>query len=67
MSVLSALTCLGLRRPDLAATPSQVASFYDELASLHDRLAAEAVARGEHDRELRLAAVARRHVREVIR
>lgn len=59
-STLSELTCLGLRKPGVTASPSEVADYFDAMASVHAHLAAEAAgAEATAERALCAAAYAR--------
>lgn len=59
---LSELTCLSLHRPGAGATAPELAVFYDELAGVHEHLAAEATTHADRELELALAATAHRPV-----
>lgn len=63
-TTLSELTVLHLHRPDARASARVVAAFYEELALVHEHLAAEAGG-DESARELALAAHARAHALEL--
>ncbi|SNR59638.1 hypothetical protein SAMN06265360_111103 [Haloechinothrix alba] len=55
MSTLSELTCLVLRRPGPHATTSQLAGYFERVATVHSRLAEEARTVAEREAEVGLA------------
>lgn len=60
-TVLSELTCLALHRPGLDAAVAEVAAYYEELAEVHEHLAADADSIEERQQELALADHAHTH------
>lgn len=59
--MLSELTCLALHRPGLDAAVAEIAAYYEELAGVHEHLAAAATSIKERESELTLAARAQLH------
>lgn len=64
-TTLSELTCLGLARPGPGSASAEVATFFGEVAAVHERLAAEATG-AEARRERYLAACARLRARRYL-
>lgn len=60
-TVLSELTCLALHRPGLGAAVAEIAAYYDELAVVHEHLAATAASIEDRECELALADRAHTH------
>lgn len=60
-ATLSELTCMCLHRPGPDARPDELAGWFDELATVHEHLAAEVTDDAERAHELALAASASRH------
>lgn len=62
---LSELTCLGLHRPGLNAAPAVVAAWFERVAVVHNRLAAESSG-ADAALERRLAAVSLQRAKALV-